>query len=134
MSLRFLKPVLILTLVLAAILVYPIIAWFPDTRSAIYAAWGIALVNSLIGMGIIEWTLHKENFVFMAAFFGGMGVRVMMTLMVYAFLLTEKFDAMTLTFFMMGLYFLYMILEIRFLVRVMSKQKGQKARRSKQHY
>ncbi|MGE3800062.1 MAG: hypothetical protein AB7H80_03505 [Candidatus Kapaibacterium sp.] len=125
MSLRFLKPVLILTLILAALLAYPVIAWFPDTRSAIYAAWGIALANSLIGMTIIQFTLDKENFIFMASFFGGMGLRIMITLMVFAFLLSEDFDAKTLTFFMLGLYFVYLIQEIHFLVKTMSKQKGQ---------
>ncbi len=134
MRLRFLKPVLILTLVFAAVLAYPLIAWFPETRGAIYAAWTIALVNTVIGMAIIEWTLDKENFVFMAAFFGGMGVRVMLTLMIFAFLLSEGFDDQTLTFFLMGFYFAYLILEIRFLVRVMSRQKGQKARKTTWHY
>lgn len=125
MNLRFLKPVLILTLILAAILAYPVIAWFPETRSAIYAAWSIALANALIGMTIIELTLNKENFIFMAAFFGGMGLRIMLTLMVFAFLLSEGLDAKTLTFFMLGLYFAYLIQEIHFLVKTMSRQKGQ---------
>lgn len=131
MSLRFLKPVLITTLILAALLAYPVIAWFPETRDAIYAAGSIALINAIIGMGIIEWTLDKENFVFMAAFFGGMGARVMIILLVFAFLLTEGFDALTLTFFLFGLYIIYMVIEIHFLVKIMSQHKGQKVRKSR---
>ena len=105
------------------------IAWFGETRSAVYAGAILAFVNAVIGMGIIEWTIDKENFVFMSAFFGGMAVRIMITLMVFAFMLTEGYHAQTLTFSLLGFYLVFLVQEIVFLVKVLSHHKGyQKAR------
>lgn len=129
MRLRFLKPVLVLTIVLAALLAYPLSVWLVDVRPAVIAAALIAVANAVIGMVIVELTLDKPNFVFMAAFFGGMGLRVFLILFVFALLLTQGYHAMTLTFFLMGFYFAYMIIEIRFVVKVLSRFKGQKAQR-----
>ena len=124
MRFRFPKPVLILAGILAALLAYPVIAWFDDTRSAIYAAGAMAFINAVVGLWIIEWSIDKENFVFMAAYFGGMGARVLIMLLVFAYLLTEEFDPQTLTFFLLGFYFVFLIQEIVFLVKVMSKHVG----------
>lgn len=127
MRLGFLKPVVLLTLVLVALLAYPIYAWLWDSFDAILAAWIIVLVNTVIGLLIIELTLNKDNFIFMAAFFGGMGIRVFLTLMALALLLSSGYDGMVLTFFLMGLYFTYLVVEIRYLISVLSRYKGQKA-------
>jgi hypothetical protein len=123
MRLRFLKPVLTLTLILAALLAWPIIDWFSEVWNAVIAAWAIGLGNTLLGMLAIEVTLQKSTAVFMAVFFGGMGIRVFLILLVFAFLLSEGFDAMTLTFFLMGFYFAYVVIEVRYLVRVLSKRR-----------
>lgn len=128
MRLRFLKPVLILTIILAALLIYPMSVWLVDVRPAVIAAGIIAFVNAIIGMVIIELTLDKPNFVFMAAFFGGMGLRIFLILFAFALLLTQEYHAMTLTFFLMGFYFTYMVIEIRFVIKVLSRYKGQKAK------
>lgn len=127
MRLAFLKPVVILTIILIVLLAYPIYALFPDTRAEIFAAWGIGLLNVVLGLLTIELTLEKENYVFMAAFFGGMGIRVFLILFSFAVLLSMEFDKVVLTFFLMGFYFVYLIIEMRYLIRVLSKQKGQKA-------
>ena len=124
MRIRFLKPVLILTLVLGLLAAYPLYEWLADVRGAFLAGWVIGLVNTILGIAIIEIALERDNAIFMASFFGGMAVRVFMILLVFAFLLTEDFDAMTLTFSMMGFYFAYVIIEIRYLVTALSKKKG----------
>ena len=62
----------------------------------------------------------------MAAFFGGMAVRVFLILFVFALLLTQGFHAMTLTFFLMGCYFAYMGIEIHYLIKVLSLQRAQR--------
>lgn len=130
MRLRFLKPVLILSIILAALLAYPLSVWLVDVRPAVIAAAIMALANAIIGMVIIELTLDKPNFVFMAAFFGGMGLRIFLILFVFAFLLTQNYHAMTLTFFLMGFYFAFMVIEIRFMVKVLSRHKGQRVQRA----
>lgn len=127
MRLRFLKPVLILTIVLAVLLAYPLTAWLADVRASVIAAAVMALANTVIGMFIIELTLDKPNFIFMASFFGGMGLRIFLILFVFALLLTQGFHAMSLTFFLMGFYFAYMAIEIRYLIKVMSRLKGRRA-------
>lgn len=124
MRLRFVKPVLILTLILALLLAWPLIAWFEETRDAVFAAWGMGLGNALLGLVSIELTLQRDNAVFMASFFGGMAIRIFLVLFTFAFFLMEGYDAMTLTFFLMGFYFAYMVLEIRYVVRVLSKRRG----------
>jgi hypothetical protein len=127
MRFRFLRSIAILTGILVVLLAYPVYAWLPDKLNVILAAWAIAFVNILIGLIIVELTYKKANGVFMAAFFGGMAVRAGMTLVVYAILLSLDFDSMVLTFFMMGFYFAYMILEIRFLIKVLSAHRGYKS-------
>ena len=124
MRLRFLKPVLILTIVLVVLLAYPLYAWLVETRGAVFAAWGMGLGNAVLGMLAIELALGKDTAVFMAAFFGGMALRVFLILFVFALLLSEGFHAMTLTFFLMGFYFTYVIIEIRYLVKVLSASRG----------
>lgn len=124
MRFRFLRSIAILTGVLILLLAYPVYAWLPDKLTVILAAWAIAFVNILLGLVIVELTYKKANGVFMASFFGGMAVRVGMTLIVYAILLSLDYDAMVLTFFLMGFYFAYMILEIRFLIKVLSAHRG----------
>ena len=122
MRLRFLKPVLLLTVVIGLLLAWPLYAWLGDIRVEVFAAWAIGCGNAIIGLLIIEWTLEKESTTFMAAFFGGMAIRVVLTLGIYALLLRAGFDPRGLTFFMMGLYFVYVVVEIRYMIAVLSRQ------------
>lgn len=124
MRLRFLKPILILTLILAALLAWPLIAWLEQIRTEVFAAWGVGLGNAVIGLLIIELTLLKDSTTFMAAYFGGMAIRIVLTLALYALMLTNGFDPKGLTFFMMGFYFVYVVIEIRFMISVLSQQKA----------
>ncbi len=128
MRIRFLKPVLTLTLILGLLVAYPLYDWLADVRGAFIAGWVIGMVNTILGILVIELTIDRDNAIFMASFFGGMAVRVFMILLVFAFLLTEEFDAMTLTFSMMGFYFAYVVIEIRFLVTALSQQRGKRIR------
>ena len=127
MNLRFLKPVLILTVIVVAIAVWPLATFLSEFRSEAVAAGVIAVTNTVLGLLIIELTIDKPNFIFMSAFFGGMAVRVFLVLFVFALLLWQGFDGLTLTFFMMGLYFMYLTIEIRYLVRVLNKSKRYKS-------
>ncbi len=124
MRLQFLKPVLYLTIAFAILLAYPLIAWLDESQGAVLAAWGMGFGNGVIGLLTIQLTLNKDTAVFMSAFFGGMAVRVFLILLVFAFLLSEGFDAMTLTFFLMGFYFSYVVIEIRYLVTALSRKRG----------
>lgn len=126
MRIRFLKPVLILTLILGLLAAYPLYDWLADVRSAFIAGWVIGMVNTVLGMLVIALTLDGDNAIFMASFFGGMAVRVFLILLTFAFLLSEGFDAMTLTFSMMGFYFSYVVIEIKFIVTSLSRQKGKR--------
>ena len=128
MRLRFLKSTLIVTLILAALLAYPLSTWLIDVRSAVIAAGVMALINTVGGLLVIELTFDKPNFIFMAAFFGGMAVRGFFTLFVFALLLTQGFHSMALTFSLLGFYIVYMTLEIRYLLKV-SKSKKYRGRR-----
>ena len=124
MRLRFLKPVLILTIALAILLAYPLYEWLAETRGSVIAAWAMGFGNALLGMLAIELTLDRDSAIFMIAFFGGMMIRVFLILFIFALLLSEGFDAMTLTFFLMGFYFAYVAVEIRYLVQVLSRKRG----------
>lgn len=123
MRLKFLKPLLILTGILAVLLAWPLSTWLVETRSAVFAAGAVAFCNTLLGLIIIELTIDKSNVVFMAAFFGGMGIRVFLVLFAFALLVSMGFHAMTLTFFLMGLYFAYLSIEIYYLVQEISRYK-----------
>ncbi len=130
MRLKFLKPLLILTVILAALLAWPLSAGLVEARTAVYAAAAIAFGNTLIGLFIIEIAIDKPNAVFMVAFFGGMAIRIFLILAVFAILLSQGVDKMTLTFFLMGFYFAYLGIEIFYLIKGLSrlKQKNGKYR------
>lgn len=123
MRFKFLKPLAILTVVLAVLLLYPLMTWLVDVRPAVYAAWAMAFGNAFLGLVIIELVIDKDNTIFMTAFFGGMGIRAFIVLIIFGVLISEGYHAMTLTFFLMGLYFAYMGVEILYLVKEIAKLK-----------
>lgn len=124
MRFKFFKQALVITLVLAALLVYPLMAWMaPEVQRAFIAAGIIALVNVLAGVAIIEFAIDKPNGVFLASVFGGMALRMIGILATFTLLVLNGYDRMALTFALMGFYLIFMIAEFIYIMREMTRRK-----------
>ena len=131
MRFRFLKSILVLTLVCAGIVVYPTIAWAtPEVARSIVAAGIIAFVNVVLGSAILEWGIDKSNSVFMYSVFGGMGLRMALILVALTVLLVNDYHALSLALALMGFYVMSMITEIVYVLRVLNSRPTRRDRRS----
>lgn len=73
----------------------------------------ISTLNIVAAFFIIKWTIHKEASVFMKAFFGGMGVRVLILIvLIISIIKFVDINQFTFIFSLLILYVLYQILEI----------------------
>jgi hypothetical protein len=130
MRFRFLRSVLVLTLVAAAIVAYPTIAWAtPEVVRSIVAAAIIAIVNVLIGLVALEWAIDKDHAPFMYAVFGGMGVRMGMILLALTVLLLDGYHALSLALALMGFYIVYTIAEIVYVLQELDKRPSRRPSR-----
>jgi hypothetical protein len=131
MRFRFLRSVLVLSIVAVGILAYPTIAWAtPEVTRSIVAAGVIALANVVIGLVVLEWGIDKANGPFMYAVFGGMGVRMGMILVTLTVLLLSGYHALSLALSLMGFYVMYTVIEIVYMVQELNQRPtGRSARR-----
>lgn len=121
---RFLKKLLIVTIALAAILLYPVTEWMTARQQdALMAAAITALSNLLLGYLTLAYAIDKSNSTFMIGVFGGMGVRMALVLGTLAILLVNRYDALTLSLSFMGFYAISMILEIQLVLSEMGIRK-----------
>lgn len=123
MRLRFLRTALIISLTLGVVLAYPLHAWArPEVIRAVVASGIIAVVNIILGGLTLEYAIDKENRRFMAAVFGGMGVRMGLILVAVTLLLINGYHALALSLSLMGFYVVFMIAEITYVVRELSRR------------
>lgn len=130
MRFRFLRSVLVLTIVSAGLLAYPMVAWAtPEVVRSIVASGIIALANVLIGLIALEWAIDKPNAPFMYVVFGGMGVRMGLILVALTVLLVSDYHALSLALSLMGFYVLFTIAEIVYVTQELSRRPSQRASR-----
>jgi hypothetical protein len=130
MRFRFLRSVLVVTLVAAGVLAYPTIAWAsPEVVRSIVASGIIALVNVVLGLIVLEWGIDKPNGAFMYSVFGGMGVRMGLILVTLTVLLLNSYHALSLALSLMGFYVLYSIIEIVYTLRELNRRPARRSTR-----
>jgi hypothetical protein len=121
---RFITTLLIVTVVLTAVLAYPVTAWMSDhQQQAVYASAIMALANVILGYFTLAYGIDKSTSLFMISVFGGMGVRMMLILAALAILLVNGFEPLTLSLSFMGFYVVCMIVEIRLVLTEMGSRK-----------
>ena len=119
-SVRFLKEILLVTLLMALVLAYPATAWMNDhQQSALLASAIMAFANIVLGYIILVYAIDKPHAPLMIAVFGGMGVRMALILVVLAMLLVDGYDPLTLSLSFMGFYVVFMVTEIRMVLSEM---------------
>jgi hypothetical protein len=125
MRFQFFKTVLLLSLLLAVLLAWPLYAWTsPAVLKAILAAAAISICNTIIGTLTIEYGFDKSNKVFMFAVFGGMQVRMILILVALTILLLNKYHALALALSLMGFYAVFLTAEIIYVSREMGRRKA----------
>ncbi len=123
MRFKFCKSVFLLATVMALLLAYPLYAWASaEVARAIIAAGIIAFANIIIGCITLDYSIDKSNSVFMIAVFGGMGVRMGLILVAMALLLINGYHGLALSLALMGFYVVFMIAEIMYATRDLSKR------------
>ncbi|HTX17591.1 MAG TPA: hypothetical protein VMG34_02935 [Bacteroidota bacterium] len=123
----FPRQVIVIFVVAAALASYPLAAYASrDVVKACIAGSLISLANALAGYAAIEYAIDKSYTVFLRTVLGGTGVR--MFVMLAALLVLIKvfgFDAAALVVSLLGLYILFLILELMFIHTTMTtKAKG----------
>lgn len=133
MKFLFLRTILLITLLFGIVLVYPIYGWAtPEVFEGIIAAGIVALANVLIGYLMMEYALDKPNQQFLSLVFGGMAIRLLATMVVLFILFTAKYHQLALSLSLMVFYVVYMVAEIIYITRVMSRRKVPAHNRRKQ--
>jgi len=123
MRLRFLRTALFISLTLGVVLAYPLYTWAnAEVIRAVVASGIIAVVNIIIGGITLEYAIDKNNSRFMTAVFGGMGVRMGLILIAVTILLINGYHALALSLSLMGFYVVFMIAEITYAVRELSRR------------
>lgn len=117
----------LLTLVLVAVMAgAPFLRWgTPAMLQAAAAGAALSTVNVLIGYLTIERNIHRSHTSFMKAVIVGMGLRMagMLGAMVIA-LMVLKFHTVAFTTTLLGLYALFLALEVHYLhTRVEAKNR-----------
>ena len=116
---------------MALLLAYPLYAWSSaEVIRAVVASGIIAFLNIIIGCIALEYTIDKSNKIFMIGVFGGMGIRMGLILVAVAILLINGYHALSLSLSLMGFYVAFMIAEILYATRELSRRspKGRPAR------
>ena len=111
-------------LIVAGISSYPLLVYASaDVAKACFAGAVISLANVFAGYAAIEYSIDKSYTIFLRAVLGGTGVR--MAAMLCAILVLIKvfgFNAVALVVSLMTLYILFLVLEVMFIQRKMTKK------------
>jgi len=123
MRFQFCKTILLLAAALVLVLAYPVHAWAgAEIVRAVVASGIIALANIIIGCITLDLAIDKRNTVFMAAVFGGMGIRMGLILVAMTILLLNGYHALALSLSLMGFYIVFMIAEIVYAARELGRR------------
>src|SRR5689334_7712295 len=111
---RFLRSLLILSVVSFVIASYPVLEYLNVLQTySILSGYFVALLNALIGYRLNNLSVNKPVKVFMALVFGGMGIRVLISAILLIVLLKiVNLDDVTLLGSAFFFYFLFITAEI----------------------
>jgi hypothetical protein len=118
-KLKFIKNVLIASFIVFLICVYPLSRYASGSQIiSIISGYIISLINVILGYIMIQMALTKGTKSFMVIIFGGMLIRMMIVFIFLILLITySNFDTTSLITSVFFFYFLFMGLEIYYLVK-----------------
>lgn len=111
---KFLLYVFMLSLILTAILFYPLTLYKDFIQiKAVLAGYLISLISAVFGFLLNSSALHKSSKSFMVMVFGGMGLRLLLIIILAALLLgIFQLEALSFLGSVLFFYILFMLLEI----------------------
>lgn len=124
---KFPRQVLLSLSIVVGLAAYPLLRFGSyDVILAAIAGALLSTVNVLLGYLAIELSIDKSYSTFLKTVLGGMGVRMAFMLTALVVLIRFfKFHAMSLTVSMLGLYVLFLALEVLFIQKkVTTKEQG----------
>lgn len=118
------RVILLIATVLAVVVVLPVRASAsPAVYQAIVAAGIIAGIYMVLALAGFEFGLDKTHKVFMTTVFGGMGVRLVLTLITLTILLVDGYHPLALALSLMFFYTIALVIEVTYAVRVLARRK-----------
>jgi hypothetical protein len=114
---RFPRQVAVTLLAVSAVAAYPLSRYgTPEVIGAVAIGALLSTVNVLLGYLAIEYAFEKSYTVFLKAVLGGMSLRMLFLLGMMTLLITVfRMHTLALTISLLGLYMIYLILEILFI-------------------
>lgn len=121
----FPKRVLITLGIIVAVGIYPLISFAPpEVIAGVVAGCIISILNVLLGYIAIEYSFEKSNNTFLKAVLGGMGVRLVGTLVAVLVLIeVYNYHIVSLVSSLLIFYFIFMLYEILFYNKKLSVRK-----------
>lgn len=123
-DLSFPRQIAVSFILVAGISAYPLTVFASaEVVGACIAGAVISLANVITGYAAIEYSIDKSYTVFLRVVLGGMGVRMLVMLGVVMVLIKVfRFNAVALVVSMLGFYSLFLILEVMFIQKKMTKK------------
>jgi hypothetical protein len=123
-DLSFPRHVAVTFIVVAGVSSYPLFVYAStEVAKACIAGAVISLANVFAGYAAIEYSIDKSYSVFLRAVLGGTGIRMLaMLCAILALIKVFRFDAVALVVSLMVFYTLFLILEVMFIQKKMSKK------------
>ena len=114
---RFPRQVFVTLIVLGGLSAYPLFRYASrDIMEATIAGALLSTLNALAGFLAIEYSFNKSYTTFLKAVLGGMGIRMAVMLGVMVVLIKlYQFHVVSLVVSMLGLYMVYLVLEILYI-------------------
>jgi hypothetical protein len=114
---RFPRQVALTLCGVSALAAYPLSRYgSPEVITAAAIGALLSTVNVLLGFFAIEYAIDKSYTVFLKAVLGGMGIRMLLLLgAMLVLILVFHLHAVAFTVSLLGLYLIYLILEILFI-------------------
>lgn len=121
----FPKRILITLAVIVTIAIYPLIKFgTPEIIAGIVAGCIISIFNVLLGYFSIEYAIDKSNNTFLKAVLGGMGIRLIASLVAVLILIqVYEYHILSLVTSLLIFYFIFMLYEIMFFNKKLSLKK-----------
>jgi hypothetical protein len=104
---------MVFTILAYTILMY-FIGWIAEFSIKIefFIAMIIVFFYFLSAIWVLKLSLNKKDPLFLKIYFGGMGLRILLTVIGFVFLIRLGFNILTILLFMIPIYFILLLIEV----------------------
>jgi len=125
MRFKFLKTILILTVLIALLMAWPLHAWIsPEVARSVIVSGIISVCNVTLGVLALEYAFDKPTSLFMSIVFGSMALRsVVVIAVLFVLLLVGDYHRTSLGLSLMAFHVVFMTAEIIYILRDFSRRR-----------